>query len=97
MNKSKTNLSLKNNINQKYFVKNLYQIDKIKLNKIIKNIYNNLNDKKDTFHTLSRKFTINFKKSSLKKFTKHKSVILIGMGGSVLGARSIYYFLKKKN
>ena len=96
MNKSKTNLSLKNNINQKYFVKNLYQIDKTKLNKIIKNIYNNLNDKKDTFHTLSKKFTINLKKSSLKKFTKHKSVILIGMGGSILGARSIYYFLKQK-
>jgi len=96
VNKSKTNLSLKNNINQKYFVKNLYQIDKIKLNKIIKNIYNHLNDKKDTFHTLSKKFTINLKKSSLKKFTKHKSVILIGMGGSILGARSIYYFLKQK-
>jgi len=81
------NFSLKNN----FYIK-----DKTRINKIIKEIYNNLDSKKDTFHVLSKKFTLDFNKQTLKKFIKYKSVILIGMGGSVLGAQSIYSFLKQK-
>ena len=96
MSKNIKNLLLENNINKNYFKNNLYFKDKIKINKIIKNIYNRLDDKKDTFHPLSKKFDLNFNKSNFEKFKKYKSVILIGMGGSVLGAQAIYSFLKQK-
>jgi len=90
------NLLLKNNINKNYFKHNLYLKDKIKLNKIIKNIFNSLDGKKDTLHILSKKLKLNLNKSELKKFNNYKSVILIGMGGSALGAQAIYSFLRQK-
>ena len=31
-----------------------------------------------------------------KKYKKFKTIIVIGMGGSILGAKAIYYFLKYK-
>ena len=93
---NKKNFFLENSINKIYFNKNLYEKNKIKLNKIIKNILTNLDSKKNTLHVLSKKFTFNFKISKLKKYKKYNSIILIGMGGSVLGARSIYSFLEHK-
>ena len=90
------NILLENNINKNYFNNSLYAKDKKKINEIIKNIYNNLDNKKDTFHVLSEKFNFDFNRSNLKKFEKYKSIILIGMGGSSLGAQAIYYFLKHK-
>jgi len=94
--KNNKNLILENNITKNYFKNNLYKKDKIKLNKFLKDIYNNLDNKKDTFHFLSKKFILKVDKDTLKKFEKYKSIILIGMGGSVLGAQSIYSFLKQK-
>ena len=94
--KNKKNFLLENSINKIYYNANLYTKDKIKLKKIIENIFNNLDNKKDTFHVLSKKFIFNLKVSKLKKFKKYNSVVLIGMGGSVLGARSIYSFLRHK-
>ena len=38
----------------------------------------------------------NFDFKEIKKFNNFKTVIVIGMGGSVLGARAIYSFLKYK-
>jgi len=94
--KNKKNFILEDHINKDYFKKKLHPKDKIKLNKIIKIIYENLDNKKDTFHILSKKFIFNYEYFNLKKFEKYKSVILIGMGGSVLGSHSIYTFLKHK-
>ena len=96
MTKNKKNFILEDHINKDYFKKKLHPKDKIKLNKIIKIIYENLDNKKDTFHILSKKFIFNYEYFNLKKFEKYKSVILIGMGGSVLGSHSIYTFLKHK-
>ena len=90
------NLLLKNNITKNYFKNNLYSKDKIKLNKIIKNIFTSLDSKKNTIHILSKKFDIKLKQAKLKKFKNYKTIIIIGMGGSVLGARAIYSFLKSK-
>jgi glucose-6-phosphate isomerase len=90
------NLILENNINKNFFRKDLFSQDQIKLNKIIKNISKNINNKKDFFHILSKKYILDFNKSDLKKFLKYKSIILIGMGGSVLGAKAIYSFLEQK-
>ena len=35
-------------------------------------------------------------KNKIKKLRKYENIILIGMGGSILGAKSIYSFFKKK-
>jgi len=90
------NIYLKNSIGSKYFKKKLYKKNKIKLTKIINNISSTLDFKKDVFHSLSKKFNLNFKRSELLKFNKYKSVILIGIGGSVLGAEAIYSFCNDK-
>ena len=37
-----------------------------------------------------------FTKEIIKKFSKYKNIIIIGMGGSILGTKSIYSFLKKR-
>jgi glucose-6-phosphate isomerase len=90
------NIYLKNSIDSKYFKKKLYKKNKIKLTKIINNISSTLDLKKDVFHSLSKKFNLNFKRCELLKFNKYKSVILIGIGGSVLGAEAIYSFCNDK-
>ena len=45
---------------------------------------------------LSKKFKINCKLKDLKKFKKFKTIVIIGMGGSILGTEAIYYFFKQK-
>jgi glucose-6-phosphate isomerase len=93
---NKKNFLLENNIHKDYFNNSSYLKDKIRLTKTIKNIYINLDKKKDTFHVLSKNFIFDFDKTILKKFIKYKTVIVIGIGGSALGVRSIYSFLKHK-
>ena len=58
--------------------------DEIKKNK--SNLYNSF------FQTY--KYDFDFKK--IKKFKKFQTVIIIGMGGSILGTKAIYSFLKQK-
>jgi glucose-6-phosphate isomerase len=91
------NISLKNSIGPNYFKKSLYLRDKKKLDKIINNIFTLLDSKEDVFHSFSKKFNFNFKNSELIKFNKYKSIILIGMGGSALGAEALYSFCKNKS
>ena len=59
-------------------------------------IYNNLDNKKNTFHIFSKKLIFNFSKSNFKRFKKYNSIILIGMGGSAIGAKAIYSFMEEK-
>ena len=41
-------------------------------------------------------YEFDFSKEMVKKFSKYKNIIIIGMGGSILGTKSIYSFFKKK-
>ncbi len=63
---------------------------------ILKKITNNIDNKKDNFHYLSNRFKLNFKTKDLNQYKKFKTIVIIGMGGSVLGSEAIYYFLKRK-
>ena len=76
------NLKLKKKLNNKY-------------SKIFKKISKNLDNTKDTFHSLSDKFIFNFNIKDLSKFKKYKTIVIIGMGGSILGSEAIYSFLEK--
>ena len=95
MKKSKSTFG-KNFITKRYlnskFDKKLNQ----NYNNIIKNITLNLDNTKDSFHSLSKNFKFNFKIKEIEKFKKFKTVVIIGMGGSILGAQAIYSFLNKK-
>ena len=75
--------------------KNFKKLDKLFI-KIFNQINLNLSHKQDTFHVLSKNFKFNFDISDLKKFNKFKKVVVIGMGGSILGAEAIYDFLSYK-
>ena len=79
----------------KNFQKNfLIQNDKKRINKILKEI---LNDNIETIKSLSGNYKNSYKKEQLKKFKKNfLNYRLIGMGGSILGAKAIYCFLKNK-
>ena len=85
------NLIIKNNINRTSLSK-----EEKKLKKIIEEFQYLINVKKDALHTISKNFKLNFKHSELKKFNKFKNIIVIGMGGSILGSKAIYTYLKKK-
>lgn len=85
------NFIIKNNIKQ--IISNK---EKKKLKKIIEEFQYLINVKKDALHTISKNFKLNFKQPELKKFSKFKNIIVIGMGGSILGSKAIYTYLKKK-
>jgi len=44
----------------------------------------------------NKSYEFYFSKKTVKNFSKYQNIIIIGMGGSILGTKSIYSFLKKK-
>ena len=86
----------KNNIQKKYLKLSLNKKLNKKYSDVLKNIITNLDTNKDVFHSLSNKFKFNFKKKDLHKFKKFQTVVVIGMGGSILGSEALYFFLKDK-
>ena len=86
----------KNFIQKKHLNLNLHKNLQIKFNKSLLNINKYQDIEKDVFHTLSKKFKLNFQIKDLKRFKKYDRVVLIGMGGSILGSQAIYAFLKSK-
>ena len=90
------NINYKSSFPKKYYKKNeekkLLASFKREYKKILENV-----DKPDSiFYMLNKKFHFNFKQKELGQFKKYKNIIIIGMGGSILGAETIYQFLKKK-
>ena len=43
-----------------------------------------------------KNYEFDFSATTVKKFSKYKNIVVIGMGGSILGTKSIYSFLKKR-
>ena len=69
----------------------------LKFKKVFDEIINDINfKKKKTISILSKDYKFNFKTKELKRFKKFKTIALIGMGGSILGAEAISNFLGKK-
>ena len=66
-------------------------------NNRIKNILDNIIIKKNpVLESLCPNYKNSYSKKTILKFKKYKYVKIIGMGGSILGSKSIYYFLKNK-
>ena len=95
MNKSKK-IIYKNFIQKEFFnSKNNKKINK-KFFDILNNITLNLDSSKNVINSLSDKFKFNFKIKDLNRFKKFNTIVIIGMGGSILGSEAIYFFLKKR-
>ena len=59
-------------------------------------ILGEISNPRKTLNILNKDFTFNFKLRDLHKFKKFKTIAIIGMGGSILGAEAIHCFLEKK-
>ena len=85
---------LTSNIKFKVFEKSK---KKSKIIKIFNEIKKNLNDKSNLFFlSLTSKYNYSFNKKDLKKYKNFSNYRLIGMGGSSLGAKAIYSFLRSR-
>ncbi len=62
-----------------------------------KKIINELKKKNNNlFKSFFPKYNYSFNFNEIKRFKKFKTIIMIGMGGSILGSQSIHSFLKHK-
>ena len=62
----------------------------------LKNIKENIKEKKNVFNSFSNDFKYNLKLKELSKYKKFKRIITIGFGGSILGTQATNLFLQKK-
>lgn len=87
---------ISNNIKKKFF--NNFSLKRISRNfpKIEKEIFSEIENTSKTLHILNKNFKFNFSFKDLKSFKKYNSIVIIGMGGSILGTESIYQFLENK-
>ena len=92
----KKKIIYKNFIQKKYLNLKLEKKFNKYYSHIIKDINFNLDTSKNTFHSLSKKFKLNFKINDLSRFKRFQTVVIIGMGGSILGSEAIYHFFRDK-
>ncbi len=85
---------LTKNIKFKNFI--IKGIDKKRKKDIHKKFVNLLNENNEILRSLSKIYKNSYKKKLLTKLKKKIQILIIGMGGSILGARAIYNFLKPK-
>ena len=83
-------MKLTKNISFKYF-------KKIKRNQNLLNLLDKIkNENNQILKSLSGNYKDSFSKKKISKYKKYSNIRLIGMGGSSLGAQSIYDFLHHK-
>ena len=79
-------------LNSKKFYKNLN-----KTKKIFKHFKLELKNKQlPLLESFKKKYLFNFSSGAIKKYSKCKNIIVIGMGGSILGTKAIHSFLNTK-
>ena len=81
---------LTSGINFKNFKK---EINSAKIKQTLVSI---IKEKNEVIKSLSKNYKNSFDKKKLKKYKSSSNFRIIGMGGSTLGAQSIYDFLSKK-
>ncbi len=79
-------------INLRKYNKNLKKTKKI-FNSFLVDLKNN---QIPLLESYEKNYEFDFSTTIVKKFSKYKNIIVIGMGGSILGTKSIYSFLKQK-
>lgn len=89
-------LQFKDNIQPKKLRRNLIKKFSKKFDKIFLEVKNDIKNTSKTLNVLDKNFKFNFNPKDLKQFKKFKSIVFIGMGGSILGADAIYNFFQTK-
>ena len=89
---------IKDNFVKSYFANSSRYNNNIKKTKIFFNSFliDLKNLKIPLLESYEKNYKFDFSKSTVKKFSRYKNIIVIGMGGSILGTKSIYSFLKRK-
>ena len=64
--------------------------------KVKKNLDDILVKKNSVLDSLSSNYKNSYNKKTILKFKKYNNINVVGMGGSILGTESIYFFLKSK-
>ena len=84
-------------LNQQIFFKN-FKLKNNKKNKkkINQNLKNLINSPNQVLSSLGKNYIDSYNKNFLIKLKNIKNITLIGMGGSILGSKAIYNFLKPK-
>ena len=93
---TKINFKTTNCIQNNYLNKSLLQKINKDYAKLEKEIFSDINNSDQTLNILSKKYKFSFRINDIKKYKKYKNIVVIGMGGSILGAEAIYGFLEKK-
>ena len=79
-------------LNSKRFYKNLN-----KTKKIFKYFQLELkNNQLPLLESFKKKYLFNFSSEVIKRYSRYKNIIVIGMGGSILGTKAMYSFLNTK-
>ena len=88
----------KNNFFKHYFIKSTkYKKNLKKTKKVFTTFLLDLrNNQIPLLDSYEKNYEFDFSKKTVRKFSKYKNIIIIGMGGSILGTKSIYSFLGKK-
>lgn len=87
------NIFFKNKLIKKIYSRNILEIKKEFL-KLKKNYKEN---KIPLLSSFEKNYKLNYSKKLIKTLKNNNNIILVGMGGSILGAKTIYSFFKKKN
>jgi len=84
-------------LSQNLFFKNFkLRVNKEKKKKIFKNFKDLISSKNQILSSLDKNYKDSYSKNFVKKYTNHKNFRIIGIGGSILGAKAIYKFLEPK-
>ena len=88
----------KDNFFKNYFISSSkYYKNLKKTKKIFNSFLIDLKNKQiPLLDSYEKNYEFDFSMAAVRKFSKYKNIIIIGMGGSILGTKSIYSFLEKK-
>ena len=87
---------MKNFIQQKYFNLKLLKKFKKEFEAKLEKIKLDFHNSSKLINTLNNNYKFNFKIKDLKNFNKYNTIAIIGMGGSILGSKAIYYSFRKQ-
>ena len=91
-----SNYLFTNNINSKNIKSNSIKILSRKFDKIFLEIKNDIKKSNKILNVLNKNYKFNFSTKDLIKFKKFQTIVIIGMGASILGAEAIYNIFKSK-
>ena len=90
------NIIIKNQISQKNCRQNFLRKLFNNFEKEFKKLNPELNKNSEYLNLFNKNYRFNLRLINLNKFKKFKTIVIIGMGGSILGTQAIHYFLSQK-